>query len=83
MAKTTLKDVAKLAGVNFTLVSKYINNNPSARMTLETKEKIQKAIEELDYHPSKVARALRSGKTNTVGLLIGNLTNKYFAHSFL
>ena len=81
MAKTTLKDVAKLAGVNFTLVSKYINNNPSARMTLETKEKIQKAIEELDYHPSKVARALRSGKTNTVGLLIGNLTNKYFAHS--
>ena len=48
----TLKDVAKLAGVSFTLVSKYLNRNPQARMTPETRERIDRAIARTD-HPVK------------------------------
>ena len=76
----TLKDVAKLAGVSFTLVSKYLNRNPQARMTPETRERIDRAIAELGYRPSAAARSLRRGRTRTLGLVIGNLTNAYFAH---
>ncbi len=76
----TLKDVAKLAGVSFTLVSKYLNRNPQARMTPETRGRIDRAIAELGYRPSAAARSLRRGRTRTLGLVIGNLTNAYFAH---
>lgn len=78
--RPTLKDVAKLANVNFTLVSKYINGNPQARMTEETRQRIDLAIRELNYRPSVSARTLRSGRSRTVGLLIGDLTNAYHAH---
>ncbi len=78
--KATLKDVAKRAGVNFTLVSKYLTGNPQARMTAETRRRIEEALQALDYRPSAAARSLRNGHTRTLGLLTGNLTNAYFAH---
>lgn len=75
----TLKDVAKVAGVNFTLVSKLINN-PDVRIRPETRERILKAIRDLNYHPSRSARALRLGRSDLLGLVSGDLTNAYFAH---
>ena len=78
--RPTLKDVAKKAGVNFTLVSKYINGNPQARMTPETRDRIDSAIRELNYRPSASARALRIGRSRTVGMISGDLTNAYCAH---
>jgi len=80
-AKTTLKDVAKAAGVSFTLVSKYVTRNPNARMTNATRERIAKAVKELNYRPSASARTLRKGRSKTVGLLSGDLSNSYWAHS--
>lgn len=78
--RVTLKDVARLANVNFTLVSKYINQTPGVRMRPETRQRIESAIHELKYQPITVARALRYGRTDTLGLIVGNLTNEYFAH---
>ena len=78
--RVTLKDVARLANVNFTLVSKYINQTPGVRMRPETRQRIESAIHELKYQPITVARALRCGRTDTLGLIVGNLTNEYFAH---
>ena len=78
--RVTLKDVARLATVNFTLVSKYINQTPGVRMRPETRQRIESAIHELKYQPITVARALRYGRTDTLGLIVGNLTNEYFAH---
>ncbi len=78
--RVTLKDVAKEAGVNFTLVSKFLTSNPQARMTDETRKRIESAVEKLDYRPSAAARALRNGKSKTVGLVVGDLTNPYYAH---
>ena len=78
--RATLKDVAKEAGVNFTLVSKFLTRNPQARMTKETQKRIEKAIKKLNYRPSSSARALRNGMSKTIGLLSGDLTNSYRAH---
>jgi len=77
--RTTLKDVAKEAGISFTLVSKYLTRNPGARMSPETKQRIDDALEKLNYRPSAVARSLKSGKTKTIGLVISDLRNPYFA----
>ncbi len=77
--RATLKDVAKEAGISFTLVSKYLNRNPDARMSSETKKRIDAALKKLDYKPSAVARSLKSGRTKTIGLVISNLRNSYFA----
>lgn len=79
-SRITLKDVAREAGVNFTLVSKYLTANPQARMTDETRERIKRAIQKLDYRPSAAARALRYGRSKAIGLVVGDLTNAYYAH---
>ena len=78
--RVTLKDIAKKANVNFTLVSKYINKTPGVSIRVETRQRIEDAIRELNYRPIAAARALRSGKSNTLGLAVYNLTNEYFAH---
>ena len=77
--RTTLKDVAKEAGISFSLVSKYLTRNPGARMSPETKKRIDDALKKLDYRPSSVARSLKSGRTKTIGLVISNLRNSYFS----
>jgi probable catabolite control protein A len=78
--RATLKDVAKEANVNFTLVSKFVTRNPSARMSKETAERIKAAIKKLNYRPSSSARTLRNGRSKTIGLFSGDLTNAYRAH---
>ena len=56
-------------------VSKYLNNKPY--VSKKTKEKIQKAIEELHYRPSAIARSLVSKKTNKIGVIVLDITNPY------
>ena len=67
MKKTTLKDIAIKSGVSVALVSNYLNKRPSARMSDETRKKIDSAIAELDYHGSAIARSLRTGKSKIIG----------------
>jgi DNA-binding LacI/PurR family transcriptional regulator len=67
MAKVTLKDIANRAGVSVALVSSYLNKKPNARMTNETKQKIDTAIAQLDYRGSAIARSLRTGKSYIIG----------------
>ncbi|MBN2533837.1 MAG: LacI family DNA-binding transcriptional regulator [Spirochaetales bacterium] len=63
----TIKDVAKLAGVSHTTVSMVIHDD--SRITPATKEKVLKAIKELNYHPNYLARGLVKGKTNTIAVV--------------
>lgn len=63
----TIKDVAKYAGVSHPTVSMVIHDDP--RITKETKEKVIKAIKELNYHPNYMARGLVKGKTNTIAIM--------------
>src|ERR1700709_1054618 len=62
-----LYDVAKLAGVSHQTVSRVLNNHPSIRQS--TRERVQKAIDELSYRPNRLARALKSNKSLLLGVL--------------
>ncbi|HUK66065.1 MAG TPA: LacI family DNA-binding transcriptional regulator [Anaeromyxobacteraceae bacterium] len=73
----TIKDVAALAGVSFTTVSHVLNDTRAARA--DTRERVLKAARELDYVPSAVARSLKHRVTHTLGLLVPNSTNPFFA----
>lgn len=72
----TIKDIAKKANVSIATVSLVIHNN--TRISSETKKKVNKAIKELNYHPSGSARGLVSGKTGNIGFI---LTNDHFLRS--
>ena len=63
-----LTDVARLAGVSATLVSGYVNRKKGVRMSEGTRLRIEQAIRELDYHPNRFARKLRTGRSHVIGV---------------
>jgi LacI family transcriptional regulator len=69
-------DVAKQVGVSTATVSRVIHN--SGYVARETREKVLKAIEELDYLPNAVAQGLKTKKTGTIGLVITNIYPNLF-----
>jgi len=74
--RVTIRDVATLAGVSHQTVSRVINN--SDRVTPETRRRVEAAIEELGYRPSRLAQSLVTQKTRTVGLVVADITNPFF-----
>ncbi len=73
--KASIYDVAKTAGVSVVTVSRVINNATTVRKT--SKEKVMKAIKELNYQPNSAAQSLARGRSNVIGLLIPNLTDPF------
>jgi LacI family transcriptional regulator len=71
-----IKEVAKLARVSTATVSRTMNG--SAKVHPETAERVQQAIERLNFHPDTNARALGSGRSNLYGLIISDITNPFF-----
>jgi len=74
----TRNDVAKLAQVSPSTVSYVVNNGPRP-VSAETRERVLKAIKDLGYQPNAVARNLRRQQTNSIGLIIPDIVNAYFA----
>ena len=73
----TMKEVAERAGVSLTTVSHVINNT---RFVSEgVTSRVKAAMRELDYRPNELARSLRRGQTNTIGLILPDSSNPYFA----
>lgn len=73
----TIYDVAREAGVSMATVSRVVNGNPNVKPT--TRKKVLDAIERLGYRPNAVARGLASKKTTTVGVIIPDISNVFFA----
>ena len=73
--KASIYDVAKKACVSVVTVSRVINNASTVRQS--SRDKVMKAIKELNYQPSSAAQSLARGKTNVIGLLIPNLTDPF------
>ena len=73
----TIKDVAALAGISYTTVSHVVNK--TRPVSEEVRIKVEAAIKTLDYVPSAVARSLKAKTTATIGLLVPNSLNPYFA----
>ncbi|HEX3660249.1 MAG TPA: LacI family DNA-binding transcriptional regulator [Acidobacteriaceae bacterium] len=71
-----IREVARLARVSTATVSRTING--SDKVTPETKERVQKAIDQLKFYPNTWARALGSGRSHLYGLIISDITNPFF-----
>ena len=74
--KVTISDVARLAGVSTATVSHTINN--TRYVSAETKERVYQAIRELGYTPDASARSFRTGRRQTVGFIVPDISNKFF-----
>ena len=72
----TVTDVALLAGVSISTVSRILNGN--SRVASDKRQAVEAAIQKLQFHPNLSARSLRSGSTKTVGVLTQELESLYF-----
>ena len=73
----TIQQVAKVAGVSVATVSRVINN--SGRVVDKTREKVEKAIADLNYSPNMIGRNLRRKTTEVILVLLPNISNPFYA----
>ena len=73
----TIVDVAKLAGVTPTTVSRVINNR--GYISEKTRNKVNEAMDQLGYQPNEIARSLTKQKSNTIGIIVPHISHPYFA----
>jgi len=74
--KATIKDIARLANVSHTTVSRALNDK--SRIRNETKEKILAIVKQLNYQPNFIARGLVMRRTRTLGLIITTIANPFY-----
>jgi len=75
-----IKDVANLAGVSISTVSKYFNN-PSG-LSENYRVRVEKAVKELNFTPNAMARGLRTKRTNTIALIVPDITNTFYVEVY-
>ena len=73
----TIKDVARHAGVSIATVSRVINRSPT--VTEQSVQQVQRAIEELGYQPSSIARSLQLGRSGLLGMIVPQLDHPFFS----
>jgi LacI family transcriptional regulator len=74
----TLREVAAVAGVDPSAVSRVVNNDPRLMVSDATRQRILSTVEELGYRPSLSARGLKSSKSWTIGFVLPNLANPMY-----
>ncbi|ETY72993.1 LacI family DNA-binding transcriptional regulator [Lactiplantibacillus fabifermentans] len=75
-SEITIKEIARMAGVSVSTVSRVINHKPNVSPAKEAK--IKQVIAESGFQPSMLARGMISNKTNTLGIIVPDITNPYF-----
>ncbi|MBU4337209.1 MAG: LacI family transcriptional regulator [Actinobacteria bacterium] len=76
--QATRTDVARLAGTSVAVVSYVINDGPR-NVSPERRRRVLEAMRELSYQPNAIARSLTSTRTNTVGMIVPDISNAFFA----
>lgn len=80
MKKVSLKDIAQEAGVSTTTVSFVLNGKArEKRISEQVNRRVLELVERLNYKPNQLARGLRTGKTKTLGLIVEDISNHFFA----
>src|SRR5215207_6300146 len=75
----TMNDVAKLAGVSQSTVSRVLSETPTPfPVTEETRQRILNAVESLGYQPNMIARSLRTQRTQMIAVMIGDISNAFY-----
>ncbi len=77
-SRITIREVAAKAGVSYQTVSRVINNSP--KVSPETRERVERVINELDYRPNAIARSMARGRSLNLACLAPNLSDFTFAH---
>jgi len=75
--RISLKDIAQKVGVSTALVSYVLNNRMQGRIREEVAQKIKKVAASLHYQPNQVAKSLKINKTNTIGLIVADISNPF------
>ncbi len=79
--RATCADIARMAGVSKCTVSLLLNNHPNVRVSENTRKRIHDAIKKLDYRPNAVAKALSTGRTNSIGILIFHVGSPFTSYA--
>ena len=74
---TTIKDIAKQAGVSHTTVSRALHNSPL--ISQQTTTRIQKIASDLSYHPSFAARSLKTNRSQALGVIVSHIDDPFFS----
>lgn len=77
MRKATIKDVAKIAGVSTSTVSRVLSGNTS--ISIATAEKVRYAAEKLGYIPNTAARCLRCDKSKSIGVVLPDISGEFYS----
>ena len=77
MGEVTIKDIAEHTGVSYATVSRTLNHLNG--VSPATRDKVLAAAEEMGYRPNILARSLKTNKTNTIALLVPDISNPFFA----
>ncbi len=73
----SMREIAELAGVSIATVSRVINNN--GRFSEETRQRVQRIIDENGYIANQAAKGLREQRTRTIGMIVPDITNDFFS----
>lgn len=80
MKKKSIKDIAQELGFSKTTVSFVLNNKGDEKnISKKTQEKILDYVREVNYQPNQIAKSLKKGKTNTIGYLVPDISNPFYA----
>ena len=77
----TIYDIAKEAGVSISTVSRVLTNN--AKVSNEKKELVKEIIAKYDFHPNALARGLSETKSKTIGIIVSDVRNPFYASLFV
>src|SRR5689334_8997451 len=72
----TIKEVAKRARVSVGTVSNILSGTPA--VSPELRERVERAIADLNYHPNHIARSLKSRRSHTLAIVVSDITNPFF-----
>src|SRR5690554_4820603 len=79
--KISLKDIAKEAGVSTALVSYVLSGKEKeARVGQEIADVVRKIAKDLNYQPNHIAKSLKTGRSYTIGLIVADISNPFFAN---
>ncbi len=73
----SIKDIAKLAGVSHSTVSRALHDSP--HISSNTKDRVQKISVELGYQPSAAARSLKTNRTHVLGVIVSHIADPFFS----
>lgn len=77
-SQPTMQDIANMVGVDRSVVSRALNNDPALHIQPDTRKRILTAAQSIGYQPNAMARGLRLAKTQTIGLVLPDLTNPVY-----